>query len=321
MKHTAVAGVDLRVASLSPLRRFARIARKNWVLLLMLLPAVTYVLIFSYAPMPGIVLAFKRFNYRDGIFGSPWSGLDNFRFFFISGQFLPVIRNTVLYNITFIIVGMILEVAFAIILNEIRRKRLKKVIQTSIFMPYFVSWVVAASIMLNIFGYEYGIVNTLLRSLGAEPINIYAMPGVWPPLLVFLKAWKSTGYGMVVYLAAITGLDPQMYEAASIDGASVWQRIRYVTLPSLIPMMIIMFLLALGNIFKGDFGLFYQVARDPQIRAITEIFDTYIYRMLVTAPNVGMSAAGGLFQSVLCFLFIMMANFTVHKVEPDYALF
>lgn len=295
--------------------------RRNWMLMLMILPAVLYVLVFAYAPMPGIILAFKDFNYNKGIFGSPWSGLDNFKFFFVSGQFVSVIRNTVLYNMAFIVVGMVLEVGLAIVLSEMKSKTQKKILQTSIFMPYFVSWVVAASIMLNIFGYEYGILNSILKVFGEEPINIYSSPKIWPPLLIALKAWKATGYGTVVYLAAITGLDQQMFEAADIDGASVWQKIRFITIPCLVPMIMLLFLLALGSIFKGDFGLFYQVARDPQIRGITEIIDTYIYRMLVTAPNVGMSAAGGLFQSVICFIFIMTANGIVHKAAPDYALF
>jgi putative aldouronate transport system permease protein len=287
----------------------------------MVAPAMIYVFVFAYMPMSGMELAFKKYNYQDGIFFSAWTGLDNFRFFFVGGKAMAVIRNTVLYNLAFIAIGIVLEVGVAVVLNEMRGKRLKKALQTGIFMPYFVSWVVAASIVLNIFGYEYGLLNGILRGLGAAPVNIYANPNAWPPLMIILKAWKSTGYGVVIYLAAITSLDQSMYEAADIDGASVWQKIRTITLPCLSPTIVILFLLACGSIFRGDFGLFYQIATDPRVRDVTEIIDTYIYRMLMTAPNVGMSAAGGMFQSIICFFFVLAANYTVRKIEPDYSLF
>ena len=300
---------------------FIHNVKKHWILLLMVAPAVLYVFLFSYLPMTGMVLAFKKYNYQDGIFFSAWTGLDNFRFFFVGGKAFTVIRNTVLYNIAFIIVGIALEVGIAIVLNEMQGKRLKKLMQTGIFMPYFVSWVVAATIIFNIFGFEYGLLNGLLRGLGMAPANIYMNKGIWPPLMVFLKAWKGTGYGVVIYLAAITSLDQSMYEAANIDGASVWQKIRMITLPCLSPTIVILFLLACGSIFRGDFGLFYQVATDPRVWDVTEIIDTYIYRMLMTAPNVGMSAAGGMFQSVICFVFVLAANYTVKKIDSEYSLF
>ena len=229
------------------------------ILLAMLLPALTYVVIFSYIPMTGIVLAFKKYNYVDGIYGSPWVGFDNFKFLIVSNKLWPLTRNTLLYNIVFIFLGMFLAVAFAIMINELTNKVFKKIFQSFMFLPYFVSWVVVQAIFQAIFGFEYGIFNHIIEFFGAERINFYASPDGWPVLLVFFKMWKMVGYDCIVYLAAVAGIDQGMYEAAAIDGANIWQRIRHITLPSLIPTMVIMGLLAVGQIFRGDFSLFYQL--------------------------------------------------------------
>lgn len=302
--------------------RLFRLLRQNKILLIMLIPAIAYVVIFSYIPMAGIVMAFKEFNYRDGIFGSPWAGLQNFRFLFLSGKLWPLTRNTLLYNLAFITFGMILEVGFAIVINELGSKYFKKIFQTFIFLPYFISWVVVAAIVQAIFSVEYGLLNSLIKGLGGTPINIYTNSGIWPILLVAFNAWKKTGYGCVVYLAAVAGIDQGMYEAASIDGANIWQRIRHITLPSLVPTMIIMFLLALGHVFRGDFGLFYQlVGRNAELLKTTDILDLFIYRALLTSSDYGMSSAAGFYQSVLNFITIVSVNFLVKKVQPDYTLF
>lgn len=300
----------------------SKVLRKHWMLLLMLLPAVVYVIIFSYIPMTGIVLAFKKYTFAGGIYGSPWSGLRNFKSLLIAGKLGMVTRNTLLYNIAFIFLGVVFEMGSAILLNEIISKKFKKVAQSFMFLPYFISWVVAGAIMYNIFNYEKGIANSILTFLGREPFDLYNTPGVWPFILIFLKLWKQTGYGSVVYLAAITGLDQEMFEAASIDGASAWQKIRYLTIPSLTPTMMIMVLLSIGNIFRGDFGLFYQTVKSSALlQPTTDVIDTYVFRLLIDSSDFGVSSAAGLYQSVLCFITITICNGIVKKIQPDYSLY
>jgi putative aldouronate transport system permease protein len=272
--------------------------------------------------MSGIIIAFKNYNYVKGIFGSPWVGLKNFRFLFMSNKLLFLTRNTLLYNLAFITVGMVLEVGFAIIINEITRRKFKRIFQSFMFLPFFISWVVVAAIVQALFSFEYGMVNSTISSLGGERINLYANAGFWPYLLVMLRAWKTAGYGTVVYLATITGIDPELHEAASIDGANLIQRIRHITIPSLIPTMIIMFLLALGQIFRGDFGLFYQlIGNNALLLEKADILDLFIYRALASTSDLGMASAAGLYQSVLCFITIMTVNGIIRKVQPDYSLF
>ncbi len=301
---------------------FSKLLRKNSSFLVMLLPATIFVLLFSYIPMGGILLAFEKYRYADGIFGSPWNGIENFKFFFISGKAWSVTRNTMLYNLAFITVNMFLQVTFAIILSEIKGKAFKKVTQSSMFLPFFISWVVASSIFYNLFSYEYGVLNGVIQAFGSEKIDIYANPAAWPFILVALQAWKSVGYGSVVYLASITGIDQQIYEAADIDGASVWQKISYITLPSIIPTMIIMLLFALGSIFRGDFGLFYQlVGNNGNLLPVTDIIDTFVFRALMSTADIGMSAAAGVYQSVLCLITVLIANKVVKMMQPDYSLF
>lgn len=294
---------------------------KNKVLLLMLLPAVLMTIIFSYIPMAGIVLAFKNYTYAKGIFNSPWVGFDNFNYLFISGKIWTLTRNTLLYNLVFIILGVTCEVGFAIILSEISNKTFKKVIQGFMFLPYFISWVVVSTIMLNIFG-DNGVLNAILSEFGVEGFSIYKQVQQWPIVMVLVRIWKQTGYGTVVYLAAIAGISQEMYEAATIDGANIWKRIRYITIPSLKPTIVIMVLLALGNVFRGDFGMFYQLVGSNQLLLqSSDIIDTFVYRSLITTPNIGMSAAAGLYQSILCFVTIVAVNYMVKKYDPDYTLF
>ena len=311
-----------KAASAEYRQPFLETVKKHWILLLMLLPAVAYVIIFSYIPMTGIVLAFKNYQYAGGVYGSPWVGLGNFESLLIAGKLGEVTRNTLLYNIAFIFLGVVFEMGTAVLLNEIVFKKYKKVMQTFMFLPYFISWVVAGAIMYNIFNYERGVFNSLLTMIGLQPFDLYNTPSAWPPVLIFLKLWKSTGYGSVVYLAAITGLDQEMFEAATIDGANVWQRIRYITIPSLVPTMMILVLLAIGNIFRGDFGLFYQTVKSSALlQPVTDVIDTYVFRLLISNSDVGVSAAAGLYQSVLCFITITICNKLVKKVQPDYALY
>lgn len=288
----------------------------------MLLPALVYVIVFSYIPMGGIIVAFKRFSFAKGFLGSPWCGLENFRFLFISDKLWPLMRNTLLYNAAFITVGIFLEVGFAIVVNELGCKWFKKIFQSFMFLPYFISWVVVIAIVDAILGYDAGIINNILKGLGLERFNIYVNAAPWPFLLIFFRAWKSTGYGSIVYLAAIAGMDQEIVDAAEIDGANIWQRIRYITIPSLKPTIIIMTLLAIGNIFRGDFGMFYQmIGNNSVLLEVGDILDLYIYRAMVSNSNLGMASAAGFFQSILCFFTIMAANWAVKKYDPDYSLF
>lgn len=304
------------------LRKFLYDVMKNKLLLLMLVPAVVYVVIFSYIPMSGIIMAFKKFNYTDGIFGSPWNGLDNFRFLYISGKLWTLTRNTMLYNIAFIMVGLVLQVGFAVIINELRLRRFKRVMQSFMFLPYFISWVVVVTVVRVVFGYENGVLTQLLDAAGLARLNIYVDPRPWPFLLVLMNAWKSTGYGMIVYLAAVSGIDPGMYEAAEIDGANIWTRTFRITIPSLLPTIIIMVLLAVGQIFRGDFGMFYQlIGNNGVLLEVGDIIDLYVYRSMASSSNIGMASATGLYQSVLCFITITATNWLVKRFEPDYSLF
>lgn len=287
--------------------------RKNRTLLCMLLPALLYVVIFSYIPMFGITIAFKDYNYNGGILGSPWCGFKNFEYLKISGKLWALTRNTLLYNLAFIVFGIIFEVGFAVMLSEITKKTFKKVTQAFMFLPYFISWVVVSTIMLNIFG-QNGVLSNVLAHFGIEDFSIYQQIRQWPVIMVAIRIWKQTGYGTVVYLAAIAGLSQEMFEAASIDGASIWQKIRYITIPGLKPTIFIMFLLSVGNIFRGDFGMFYQLVGNNQLLLETsDVIDTFVYRSLITSPNIGMSAAAGFYQSVLCFVTIVSVNWLVKR--------
>lgn len=296
--------------------------KKYRALLLMLTPAVLFFLLFAYVPMAGIVLAFKQFNYQGGIFGSPWNGLENFRFFMESGDAWRVTRNTALYNIAFIIVNNLLQIVTAILLFEVAGKWFRKVTQTVLFLPYFISWVVVGAIAYNLFNYDVGTLNVMLRSIGLGPIDIYNTAAYWPLILIVVSAWKALGYGSIMYLAAITSIDTEMYEAAEIDGANIFQRIIKITIPNLMPTVIILFLLAIGNIFRGDFGMFYNmVGNNGLLFSSTDVIDTYVFRSLTTSNEIGMSAAAGFYQSILGFATILLANYAVRKYDKDRALF
>lgn len=288
----------------------------------MISPAVIYFFIMCYIPMSGIVLAFKKFTYTGGIFNSPWAGLDNFKFFFMSGQAFNVTKNTILYNLAFLIVNNFLQITVAIILSELVGRFFKRFAQSVMFLPYFISWVVVGAFVYNLFNYEFGAINTFLENARLEPLDVYSNPGAWKYILVTFSAWKWVGYGTVLYLAAITNIDTEMYEAADIDGANVFQKIFRITLPSIKPTIVIMLLLSLGNIMKGDFQMFYQiVGNNGLVLDHTDVIDTFVVRSLLQTQEFGMTAAAGLYQSVFSFLIIISVNYLIKKLEPDYALF
>lgn len=295
---------------------------KYRILLLMLLPAVVYTIIFAYLPMTGIVLAFKDYNYADGIFKSPWSGISNFKFFFGSGQALRVTLNTLGYNTLFILFNTVLQVTVAILLSEIKQKKFKKTAQSMMFLPYFISWVIVSVIAYNFMSSDYGFINHFLVSNGMEKVQFYEKASLWPAILLFFSAWKGIGYGSVLYLAAIMGIDISLYEAAEIDGANVFQRIFKITIPSLMPTLIVLMLLAIGGIFRGNFDMFYNlIGNNGLLFNTTDVIDTFTFRALISSNDFGMAASSGLYQSVFCLVTILIANYLVKRYDKDYSLF
>ena len=294
--------------------------REDIPLYIMALPGVALLILFSYLPMGGLVLAFKKYNVQKGIFGSPFNGFDNFKFLFASKDIWLIIRNTLAYNIVFIILGIVIPVAAAIAIGQIHSKRMAKVYQTAMFMPYFLSWVVVTALVWAFLSFDKGLLNNMLETLGYERQQWYMKKQMWPPFLVFMNLWKGVGYGMVVYLATITGIDKTYYEAAGIDGATIWQQIRYITLPLMKNVIIMMFIMKVGGIFYSDFGLFYQVPRDSNsLYDVVYTLDVYVYKQLRTSTT-GMSAAAAFVQSVAGCITILTANAIVRKIDRESAM-
>ncbi len=297
--------------------------KKNKILVLMLLPAVLYFFIFNYIPMVGLVMAFKRFDYSLGIFKSPGVGFENFRFFFESGKAFLVTRNTVLYNIVFMTVNTVLQVSIAIFLSEMKAKYFKKISQTMMLLPYFLSWVVVKAIIYNLFNYEFGSLNTFLKVVEMEPVDFMGNVAVWKYIIVIFCAWNQVGYGSIVYLAAITSIDRTIYESANIDGANIFQQIFNITIPSIRPTIVILLLMGVGGIFRGNFDMFYQiVGNNGLLFNSTDVIDTFVFRSVTSGGGeFGMTTAIGMYQSILCFAILMVTNRIIKKIEPDYALF
>lgn len=296
--------------------------KKNWVLFVMLVPTFLFFLINSYLPMVGVYYAFTSFNFRDGLWASPFVGFKNFEFLF-KGDLILLIRNTVLYNIAFILLGNAFQIFFAILVSQVWGKYFKKITQTLMFMPYFVSFVLLKVLVYNLFEYDYGLINNIITSLGGSKIDFYNTPGYWPVLIVLFNLWKGIGYGMVVYLASIMGIDGELYEAARVDGANVFQQIRYITIPLLKPTFIILLLYSLGGIMRGQFELFYQmVGNNGILYSTTDIIDTYVYRITTTQPlSIGLGTAAGLFQSIFGLVVVVGTNWLIKRKNEQYALF
>ena len=304
------------------MKGFLKELRVNWIMFLMILPAVGFFILFSYLPMPGIILAFKKFGYTEGIFGSPWVGLDNFMFLFRNSDLGGVLRNTVLYNIAFMILGTTTQLVMAMFLSEIPWKRYIKVTQTLMFLPYFVSFVIVGVFCYNLFGYEYGAINTILKGFGLEPFNAYQTVWVWPFIIIFFNIWKGLGYGTLIYTASIAAIGQEMYESADIDCANKWQQAIYIALPQLIPTIIILWLLNLGGILRGQFELFYNIiGENGQLFPYTNVLDTFVFRSLTKTFDIGRSAAAGFFQSVVGFFLVILTNWLVRIYDTAYALF
>ena len=297
--------------------------KKNWEFLLMVLPGTLFVLVFSYLPMIGILIAFKSIDYSKGILMSPWVGLQNFRFLFDNPDVWVIIRNTVGYNLIFLVLGTICPVAVAIMMSRMTNKRTVKVYQTMMMLPHFISWVVVSYIVYAFLSYSYGLLNTsLIPALGMEPINWYTEKQYWPFILVFLNTWKGLGYGAVVYIAAIAGIDTSLYEAAAIDGATRWQQTRYILIPELMSVIVIMLILNIGKMLNADFGLFYNVPMEHgELFPVTNVISTFVYRALKINGDIGMSSAVGFLQSVVGFVLIMLSNGIVRLIDEEKSLF
>ena len=296
--------------------------KKNKPLFVMICPAVILTIVMSYLPMSGLVLAFKNYRFDLGVFGSDWSGIENFRYLFESGTGWLITKNTIVYNLVNLITSQLLAIAIAIFISEINKKVFKKVSQSLIFLPYFISWVIVGTFVFAIFNYETGLLNSIIKAFGGDPVNVYEMPGIWPVIIACFNSWKWCGYNSVIYIAAIVGVDAEIYEAASVDGANIFQRIRNITLPSIRATVITMLLLNVGRILRGDFEMFYQiVGQNGQLFNATDVIDTYVFRSLLQNSNLGMSAAASLYQSVLCFVIIIIVNKIVKKVDESNALF
>ena len=305
--------------------------------LTMILPGAIWLFLFSYLPMPGILLAFKTYrfskppvdafihnNFVYSFIHSPWAGLSNFKYLTIPTNFsntLAYVRNTVFYNLLFMIAGLVLSVALAVIIYELNNKFWAKLYHSVLFLPFFISWIVVAYVVFA-FGNYNGIVNSLLTSHGLAPIEIYKVEGAWPVIFLLANVWKYTGNGSIIYLATITGIDRELYEAAAIDGASKWKQFTNITLPQLIPVIVILQILAIGRILGSDFDMFYTLPNGAaSVKNVTYTLDVFVYNMLRTGSPVGYPAAAAFLQSVFGFILILVTNFTVRKTRPDLALF
>lgn len=300
--------------------------KKNRPLFLLSLPGIVWFTIFSYIPLMAILIAFKDYrlngNFFNSLFTSEWVGLKNFEYIFKSGDAALIIRNTVGYNVVFIIMGLIIPLALALLLNEIFNARLSKLYQSIMFIPYFLSMVVVSYIVFAFLDPTNGYINGVLQIFGKEPIQFYMEPKYWPFIIIVVQMWKTMGYNMIIFLAAICGFDKSYYEAAMLDGATKWGQIKNITIPMLKPVIIMLLILSVGGIFRTDFGLFYQVPKQSgALISVTQTIDTYIYRGLSTMGDMGLSAAGGLLQSVIGFILVMTTNGIVKKIDSKQSIF
>ncbi|WP_040951773.1 ABC transporter permease [Gorillibacterium massiliense] len=297
---------------------------KHRVLYLMTIPAMILLLLFNYFPMAGIIIAFKNFNLSNGIFASPWMHpfYENFRYFFTSDNWVSVTRNTILLNLLFIFVGTIVNVALAIMFNEIRVTWFQRTAQSLALLPYFISWIVVGVFAYNILSYEHGMLSELLVKLGMDKVDWYSKPTAWPFLILLISIWKGVGYNSIIYLATLTGIDHTLYESARIDGATRMQQIRYITVPLLRPTIIVLTLLAIGRIMNSDFGMFYSLVGDnAQLYSTVDVIDTFVFRSLKGSGDMGMAAAASFYQSVLAFVLVYVSNRVARKYESGSALF
>ena len=314
-----------RVARRSLWQDVKQYVRENALLFLLGAPALILIFLFSYVPMMGTVIAFQDYSPRT-MFLSPWVGFRNFRLLVESPIVVRIVVNTLKLNIMFIAATTFFAVTSALLLNEIRQVFFKRIARSLMFLPFFMGWTVVAMVLFGLIDYQVGTINAFLVKLGLQRVIVTDKPELWPWILTAIRVWKGTGAGCIIYLAVLVSVDPQLYEAAAIDGADRWQRMRFVSLPSLLPIIILLVLLDIGRIFFGDFGMIYAVIGDKaQLYPTTDVIDTYLLRALRTNSNYGFSAAVGLLQSVMGFVCIFGSNWLVKKYSEsrgeDYTLF
>ncbi len=295
---------------------------RNYWLYLLIFPAILYTVIFKYLPMVGIVIAFEDFNPIKGMFASKWVWFENFRFFFRGSQWMQITFNTLYLNVLFIITGTIAALVVAIVLTELGRSYYVRIAQSVMILPNFISWVVVAMFAQAFIASEGGFINQLLQALGGEPVGFYSTPSVWPAIFVIVRIWKGAGFGAIIYMAVIIGIDPEVKQAAKIDGANRLQEILHITLPALKDTVILLTVLSVGSIFYGDFGMIYTFVGDnSMLFPTTDVIDTYVFRSIRTSGSMGMSAAVGLYQSLIGFILVIGTNAAVKKINPDAAIF
>lgn len=309
------------------MKKKKRLSRDDFELVIMALPTLLWFLLFSFLPMLGVLIAFKNFHisgggFIDSFLKSPWVGFENFKFLFSTNEAFTITRNTLFYNLSFIVLDIVVPVTFALMLHEIRNRKAAKAYQTILFLPYFLSWVVVSSFLYAFLSPDKGIINHLITGAGGTGVSWYTNTKPWPFLIIFVRTWKEMGYGTVIYLASLAGIDTTYYEAAVIDGASKWQQVKFITLPLLKSIVVIMMIMATGKIFNASFGLFYQIPRDSgALYSVTNVIDTYVYHAMMGMGEIGMSAAAALFQSIMGMVMLLGSNWLVSRVDNENALF
>ncbi len=302
--------------------RRKKLTAYDWQMYSLLAIPLALVFVFAYIPMGGIIIAFKDYKYNLGILGSKWVGLNNFKFFFQSDAFLRITRNTLVMNFLFIIIGTVVAIFIAILLFELRSRTATKVFQTIFITPHFISWVIVAYMVFALLNAQYGVVNIAREKMGLEAIDWYGSPQYWPFILVLSNVWKGFGMSSVMYYAGLMGIDTSLFEAAEVDGANKINIIFHIILPMLIPLVTVLTILNIGNIFRADFGLFYNVPRNVGLLyKTTDVIDTYIFRTMREVGDMGMSSAVGLLQSFVGFITVLITNGIVRKIDSDNALF
>lgn len=303
--------------------RLVRHFKKYKALWLLAVPGIILTLMFAYIPMSGLVIVFKQYNFKDGIFGSPWVGFDNFKFFFVNFEKAwRATKNTMILNVLYTVCGTTFAVALAIMFNEIRNKKVLKVTQSLSILPYFISWVVAGGILRALLSYNGGSINLLLEAIGFERIDFYNDPKYWRIILTIANIWKGAGYSAIIYFATITGFDTAYYESAEVDGATMWQKIRYITIPLLKPTIIILFLLSVGKMLSGDLTMMMSLTNlSPMLLETTDIIDSFVYRSVVGMGDFTMGSAIGLYQSLFGFVLVLFSNWLAGRFDKEYKLF
>lgn len=323
MVKTVVKQLKDKAIEIKKKKSFFKDLHDNREYLLMIVPGVLQLILFNYLPLFGLILAFKTVDYSKSFFNMDWNGFKNFEFLFKNPDVFTVLRNTLGYNLIFIVTGAIVPVAVAVGLSLLKNKTGARAYQSFMFLPYFLSWIIVSYLVFGIFDYRLGIFNNIISGVfGREAVNWYQSPRYWPTILVLLHIWKTFGYNSIIYFAAIMGIDSELYEAASIDGAGVWKQVLVITIPSIKPVIVMLAILAVGKILNADFGMFYNVPMGSgALMPVTNVLDTFVYNALKINGDIAMATAAGFFQSVVGFVLVLVTNHIVNRIDSAQALF